>query len=89
MTAVEKIKTEASKLNPTERYELFRWLAESKGFKQLQLVALKKDIVTGIEDLEHGRYRVYSNTDIMLLAKEIGQTGRKRLAKAIKVAQKP
>ncbi len=81
MTAVERIKAEASKLNPDERYDLFRWWIESEGFKQRQLAALKKDIAEGIEDLENGRYRVYSEADAMKLAEEIGRRGRERLSK--------
>jgi hypothetical protein len=81
MTTVEKIKAEASKLNPDEQYDLFRWWIESEGFKQRQLAALKRDIDEGIEDLENGRYRVYSETDAMRLAEEVGRRGRERLAK--------
>jgi hypothetical protein len=78
---VEKIKAEASKLNPDEQYDLFRWWIESEGFKQRQLATLKRDIDEGIEDLENGRYRVYSETDAMRLAEEVGRRGRERLAK--------
>jgi len=81
MTAVEKIKAEASKLNPEEQYDLFRWWIESEGFKQRQLAALKRDIDEGIKDLENGRYRVYSGADAMRLAEDVGRKGRERLAK--------
>ena len=82
MTAVEKIKAEASKLNPEEQYDLFRWWIESDGFKQRQLAALKGDIAAGIEDMENGRYKpVQSESDAMRLAEDIGRRGRGRLAK--------
>lgn len=81
MTAVEKIKAAASKLNPDEQYDLFRWWIESDGFKQKQLAALKRDIAAGIEDLENGRYQTYSTSDAMQLAEDIGRRGRERLAK--------
>ncbi len=85
MTAVEKIKAEASKLNPDEQYDLFRWWIESDGFKQKQLAALKQDIAAGIEDLENGNYQeIRSESDAMRLAEDIGRRGRERLAKARK-----
>jgi hypothetical protein len=85
MTALEKIKAEASKLNPDEQYDLFRWWIESDAFKQRQLAALKEDIAAGIEDLENGRYQeVHSESDAMRLAEDIGRRGRERLAKTRK-----
>ena len=81
MTTVERIKAEASKLNPDEQYDLFRWWIETEGFKQRQLAALKKDIAAGIADLENGHYRDYSEVDAMKLAEDIGRRGRERLAK--------
>jgi hypothetical protein len=80
MTALEKIKAETSKLNPDEQYDLFRWWIESDGFKERQLATLRQDIAEGIEDLENGRYRVYSESDAMRLAEDIGQRGRQQLA---------
>ena len=38
MTAVEKIKEAAARLNPDEQYELFRWWAESDAFKEGNLL---------------------------------------------------
>jgi hypothetical protein len=87
MTAVEKIKAAASKLNPDEQYDLFRWWIESDGFRQKQLAALKRDIAAGIEDLENGRYQTYSESDAMRLAEDIGRRGRERLAKIHKNAK--
>ena len=82
MTVVEKIKTEASKLNPDEQYELFRWWIESEGFKERQLAALKRDIAAGLEDLKHGRYKDYSDANLMELAEDVSRSGRERLAKS-------
>lgn len=84
MSAVEKIKAATARLNPDEQYELFRWWIESDGFRQRQLAALKQDIAAGIDDLENGRYREYSNADVMQLAEDIGQAGRERLNKSPK-----
>jgi len=88
MTAVEKIKAEASKLNPDEQYDLFRWWIESDGFKQKQLIALRKDVAAGIEDLENGNYtQIRSESDAMQLREEIGRRGRERLVEIRKKAQ--
>ena len=84
MSAVEKIKADAARLNPDEQYELFRWWIESDGFRQRQLASLKQAVASGIDDLESGRYREYSETNLMQLAVEIGQAGRKKLNKAPK-----
>ena len=81
MSAVEKIKAAATELNSDEQYELFRWWVESDSFKQHQLAALKRDIAIGLDDLENGRYRNYSDSNVMQLAEDVGRSGRERLAK--------
>ena len=88
MSAVEKIKAAAARLNPDEQFELFRWWIESDGFRQRQLATLKQDIGEGIDDLEHGRYREYSDANVMQLAEDIEQAGRERLARTPK-SRKP
>ena len=82
MSAVEKIKQAAAALNPDEQFELFRWWTESGGFRQRQLAALKRDIATGIEDLDNGRFQTYSEANVMQLAEDIGKSGRARLKKS-------
>jgi hypothetical protein len=84
MSAVEKIKVAAAKLDPDEQVELFRWWVESDTFKQRQLAALKRDLAIGIEQLEDGRYRTYDDNNVMQLAEDVGRSGRARLAKARK-----
>ena len=79
MSALEKIKAAATELGPDEQYELFRWWIESDSFKQHQLAALKRDIAVGIDDLEHGRYRTYTDANVMQLAEDVGRTGFIRL----------
>ena len=81
MSAVEKIKAAATELNSDEQYELFRWWVESDSFKQHQLAALKRDIAAGIDDLENGRYRTCTDSNVMQLAEDIGRSGREWLAK--------
>jgi len=84
MSAVEKIKAAAAKLNPDEQVELFRWWVESDTFKQRHLVALKREVVLGVDDLEHGKYQTYSDANVMQLAEDVGRAGRERLKKARK-----
>ena len=82
MSAVEKIKQAAATLNPDEQFELFRWWTESGGFRQRQLAALKRDIATGIEDLDNGRFQTCSEANVMQIAEDIGHSGRERLKKS-------
>ena len=84
MSAVEKIKAAAAELNPDEQVELFRWWVESDTFKQRHLVALKREVAIGVEDLERGRYQTYTDANVMQLAEDVGRSGRERLAKARK-----
>lgn len=84
MSAVEKIEAATARLNPDEQFELFRWWIESDGFRQRQLTALKLDLAAGIDDLENGRYREYSDANVMQLAEGIGQAGREQLARVPK-----
>ena len=61
MSAVEKIKVVAAKLDADEQYELFRWWVESDAFRQRQLAALKREIAVGVGQLAGGRYQTYQN----------------------------
>ncbi len=79
MNAVDKIKAAAANLNPDEQVELFRWWVESDTFKQHQLAALKRDLASGIEHLNKGRYQTYDDDNLMQLAEEVGRSGRERL----------
>ena len=79
MRTIDEIKAAAARLEPDEQAELFRWWVESNTFKQRQLAALKRDLAAGIEQLEHGRYRTYDDTNVMQLAEEIGRSGREQL----------
>jgi hypothetical protein len=81
MSAVEKIKAAAAELNPDEQVELFRWWVESDAFKQRHLAALKREVTIGVEDLERGRYRTYTDANVMQLAEDVGRSGREQLAK--------
>ena len=79
MSAAEKIKLVAAKLDADEQHELFRWWTEFDAFRRCQLAALKRDLAIGIEQLDSGRYQTYSKADAMQLAEDIGRAGRNRL----------
>ena len=84
MSAVEKIKAAAAKLNPDEQVELFRWLVESDTFKQRHLAALKREVDRVVDDLKRGQYQTYSDANVMQLAEDVGLSGRERLARTRK-----
>jgi hypothetical protein len=81
MSVLEKVKAAAAKLDPDEQVELFRWWVESDSFKARQLAALKRDLATGLDQLDSGHYQTYDDTDAMQLAGDIGRAGRERLKK--------
>lgn len=81
MSVLEKVKAAAAKLDPDEQVELFRWWVESDSFKARQLAALKRDLATGLDQLDSGRYQTYDDTDVMQLAEDVGWAGRERLKK--------
>jgi hypothetical protein len=70
----------AAKLNPDERFEVFRRWVESDVLRQRQLGSLKRAIGVGVDDLERGRYQTYSDANVMRLAEEVGIASRKQLA---------
>jgi hypothetical protein len=84
MNAVDKVKAATAALDPDEQFELFRWWVQTEAFQQRQLAALKRDLATGIEQLESGRYRTYNEAAALQLAEEVSQAGRQRLERARK-----
>ncbi|MGH7976979.1 MAG: hypothetical protein ACREC8_09990 [Limisphaerales bacterium] len=82
MSAVEKIKAATAELDPDDQVELFRWWVESDTFKARQLAALKRDLAIGIEQLQSGRYKIYSDSNVIQLAEDIGRSGREQLKKS-------
>jgi hypothetical protein len=84
MSAVEKIKAAAAKLNADEQVELFRWWVESDTFKQRHLAALKREVALGVEDLDRRQYQTYNDANVMQLAEDVGRAGRERLKKTPK-----
>lgn len=81
MSVLEKVKAEAATLDPDEQFELSRWWVESDSFKARQLAALKRDLVTGIDQLDGGHYQTYDDANVMQLAEEVRRAGRERLKK--------
>ncbi|HSH92989.1 MAG TPA: hypothetical protein VK968_02510 [Roseimicrobium sp.] len=87
VSALDKIKAATAELNPDEQYELFRWWTESDSFKQRQLASLRQDIAFGIQQLQQGHYQVFSESNVMQLADEIGRSGRADLGKVRKPSE--
>jgi hypothetical protein len=57
--------------------------------EKAKLARLKRDIFEGIQDVEDGRFKIYSNSNLMQLADEISRSGRIRLnALRLKAASK-
>jgi len=56
---------------------------------EIKLATLKREIVAGIDDLDHGRFQTYSDANLVQLAEDVGRTGRTRLnGLRLKVAAK-
>jgi hypothetical protein len=56
---------------------------------EIKVAALKRELAVGIEDLIHGRFRTYNDTNIMQLADDVSRSGFIRLnALRLKVAAK-
>jgi hypothetical protein len=81
MSVLEKVKAAAAKLDPDEQYEFFRWWVESDAFKTRQLAALKRDVAVGIDQLDSGHYRTFTDANVMKLAEDVSQAGRERMKK--------
>ena len=43
---------------------------------ETKLAALKRQLAVGINDLDHGRFQSYNADNLMLLADDVGRTGR-------------
>jgi hypothetical protein len=78
MSGVEQIKAAAAQLAPDEQIEIFRWWVETLAFKQSQRAALKRELATGLDDLNNGRHKTYDESNVMLLAEEIRRYGWER-----------
>lgn len=79
MSVLEKVKAAAAELDPDEQFEFFRWWVESDSFKARQLAALKRDLATGIDQLDNGYYQTYDDANVMQLAEDVSRAGRERL----------
>jgi hypothetical protein len=86
MSTVDEIKAAAANLNPDEQVELFKWWVGTEAFKHRQLVALKRDLAVGIEQLERGHYQSFSDSTLMRLAEDVSRSGREQL-EALKKAK--
>ena len=46
---------------------------------EIKLAALKREVAAGVDDLNHGRFQTYNDSNLMKLADDVGRRGRNRL----------
>ena len=54
MSTVKEVKAATQGLSPQERWELYRWLGESKELQQFRREELRQEIAIGIEQADRG-----------------------------------
>jgi hypothetical protein len=54
MSTVTEVKTAAKRLSAQDRWELYRWLGESKDVQRFRHEELRREIVVGIEQADRG-----------------------------------
>jgi hypothetical protein len=54
MSTVTKVKAATKSLSPQERWELYRWLGESRDVQQFRHEELRREIAIGIEQADRG-----------------------------------
>ena len=54
MSTVKEVKAATQGLSPQERWELYRWLGESKDVQQFRHEELRREISIGIEQADSG-----------------------------------
>ena len=54
MSTVKEVKIATEKLSPQDRWELYRWLGESKDVQRFRHEELRKEIAFGIEQADRG-----------------------------------
>lgn len=54
MSTVKEVKAATQELSPEERWELYRWLGESKDVQKFRLEELRREIAVGIAQADSG-----------------------------------
>lgn len=80
MSTIEEIKSAVTKVSPSERRELQRWLADINAGEPWTKKSLQKAIQVGIDDLEQGRFKEYDEAGLDKFFAGIKKRGMKRLA---------
>jgi hypothetical protein len=81
MSKVEEIKVAAAKLTLDEQFEFFKWWVETDQFKRRQLETLMRELTIGLNQLDQGKYRNYTEESVAKLAEEVSSAARQRLVK--------
>jgi len=64
MSTVKEVKAATQGLSPQERWELYRWLGESKDVQQFRREELRREIAIGIEQADRGDVAPLNINDI-------------------------
>lgn len=64
MSTVSEVKAATRNLSPEERWELYRWLGESKDLQQFRYEELRHEIAVGIEQADRGEIAPLKVDDI-------------------------
>lgn len=54
MSTVAEVKAATARLKPQERWELFKWMAESEDMRRYQWEDLRREIALGIAEADQG-----------------------------------
>jgi hypothetical protein len=54
MSTVTEVKRATERLSPQDRWELYRWLGESKDVQKFRMEELRGEIAIGIEQADRG-----------------------------------
>lgn len=80
MSTLEEIKSAVTKVSPSERRELQRWLTDINEGEPWTRESLQKAIQVGIDDLEQGRFKECDEAGLDKFFAGIKKRGMKRLA---------
>jgi len=64
MSSVKEVKAATQGLSPQERWELYRWLGESKDVQQFRHEELRREVAIGIKQADRGEIAALNIEDI-------------------------
>jgi len=64
MSTVAEVKSVTEQLSAQERWELYRWLGESKDLRRLRHEELRREILLGVEQADRGEVASLDINDV-------------------------